>query len=413
MVDDRRRLSRCPAAAWCVVAVLLAVAAGCGGERSAADTTTRPERRSPGVAVEVGESVAPPTPVGPAAGSPLDQLDRDAGISVELSDGSIMWLFGDTAITEPDGGLRFFVIGTAAWAPADQPTVTQDHMDPSGSPVAFATPTADFPGCPADIPVSGMWPASAVTYRVGGLDRIVVWLENICLGDAARGTGVGMSVAELWYDPAHPPVGEPVTARILNQRLFPRRGFGLAATLGDDHDAYVYSCDAPMEGGWPTEYGPCYVAQVGLEEVHDPSAYRVWSHDGSWQPLIVADPAPLELPSAELTRRFPAGSVSVVRDPSLGGYVMVYSPWPVRSTELEVRVSASPQGPWSEPSPVAIEGCQDAVGGTEYNCYAATAQPAFSEPGLLGVGYYDRAVATAPVRGTYFVATVPVALHQG
>jgi hypothetical protein len=411
MVDDRRRLTRRTVTAWCAVAVLLVVSAGCGGERSAADTTARPAesdttaRPEP---VEVGESVASPTPVGPAAGTPLEQIDRDAGISVELADGSIMWLFGDTAITERDGGLRFFVIGTAAWAPADQPTVTQDHIDRTGSPVAFATPTADFPPCPADIPVSGMWPASAVTYRVGGRERIVVWLENICLGDASRGVGVGMSVAELWYDPANPPAGEPVTARILNQRLFPRRGFGLAAVLGDDHDVYTYSCDAPMAGGWPTEYGPCYVARVDLDQVHDPSAYRVWSDGGSWERLIAAHPAPLDMPSSEPTRRFPAGSVSVVEDPTVGGYVMVYSPWPVRSNEFEVRVADHPQGPWSEPSAVALDGCNDVIAGTEYNCYAATAQPAFSAPGTLGVGYYDRAVASDPVRGTYFMTTVPV-----
>jgi hypothetical protein len=340
----------------------------------------------------------------------LAGIDRDAGISVRLSDGSVMWFFGDTAIHNPDGTLKFFVIGTAAWAPADQPTVTRDHVDPAGRPVVFASPTADFPPCPADIPVRGMWPASAVTYRVGSRDRIVVWMENICLGDAARGVGVGTSVAEVWYDPAHPPIDEPVTATMLNQRLFPRRGFGLAATLGDGdgHDAYVYGCAAPMAGGAPSEYGPCQVAKVDLDQVADPSKYRVWSVDASWAPLLTAEPAPLDMPSPDPVRRYPAGSVSVSLDPAADRYVMVYSPWPVRSTELELRFADRPEGPWTEPTPVPLDGCRDTAGGTDYYCYAATSQPAFSAPGQLGVGYYDRMVAPDPVRGSYFVTTVPV-----
>jgi hypothetical protein len=178
---------------------------------------------------------------------------------------------------------------------------------------------------------------------------------------------------------------------------------------GGDDDAYVYSCDAPEAGGPPEDYGPCHVAKVGLDEVADPSRYRVWSVDGSWKPLITAEPRAMEMPAENPARRYPAGSLSVSRDPAAGGYVMVYSPWPARTTELEVRVAADPQGPWGEPSPVALDGCRDTFAGVEYYCYAATAQPAFSEPGRLGLGYYDRAISSGPVRGTYYVATVPVA----
>ena len=328
---QRRRPLRQQVATWAAVA-LLAVAAGCGRDPVGATSVTAPA--APTGAVSVTGLPATPTPVGPAAGTPLAGIDRDAGISVRLSDGSVMWFFGDSAIHNPDDSLKFFVIGTAAWAPAAVPTVTRDHVLPNGWPVKFATPTVGFPSCPTDIPVKGMWPSSAVSYRVGKRDRIVVWLENICLGDGGKEVGVGASVAEVWYDPAHPPANQPVVARILNQQLFPRRGFGLAATLGDHHDAYVYSCDAPAAGGWPTQYGPCHVARVDLDHVADPADYRVWSRDGSWKRLVIAKPAPMDMPASDVTTRFPAASVSVTKDPAAGRYVMAYSPWPVRSVEV-------------------------------------------------------------------------------
>jgi hypothetical protein len=114
------------------------------------------------------------------------------------------------------------------------------------------------------------------------------------------------------------------------------------------------------------------------------------------------------MPSSDAAWRYPAGSVSVSEDPAAGRYVMVYSPWPVKSTELEVRFADRPEGPWTEPTPVPLAGCQDSSGGTTYYCYAATTQPAFSTAGQLGIGYYDRMIADAPVRGSYYVTTVPV-----
>jgi len=403
----RARLAR-----WGVALAALAIVGGCGDDGPAVDSAapagTSATAVAPVGAVTVDGPPAPPTPVGPSAGSPLAGIDRDAGISVKLSDGSVMWLFGDTAIKELNGRLRFFVIGTAAWAPADQPTVTRDFVGPSGQPTAFATPTADFPACPPGAPVAGMWPASAVAHRVGDRDRIVVWLENICLGDGTRGFGVGTSVAEVWYDPAHPPDGEQITAKILNQRLFPRRGFGLAATLGDHDDAYVYTCDARLDAKFPTEFGPCQVAVVDLDQVADPSKYRVWSGGDSWVPITNARATELAMPSSDPVHQYPIGSVSVSRDPASGRYVMVYSPWPGVSNEMAVRFSARPEGPWTEPSVVKLDGCHDTVAGASYYCYAASSQPSFSEPGRLGLGYYDRSIATGLLRGSYMVTTVPI-----
>ena len=70
---------------------------------------------------------------------------------------------------------------------------------------------------------------------------------------------------------------------------------------------------------------------------------------------------------------------------------MVYSPWPGFSDRAAVRVARQPQGPWTAPVEVRFAECDETVRGEAKVCYGATAQPAFSAPGILGLGYYDQA----------------------
>ena len=115
---------------------------------------------APKVAVRVQGTATEVERVRPPENHPLATIDRDAGISVELRDGSMLWLFGDTAARDDAGQISYFVIGSASWAPADHPSQTQDYADPStGAPVALAVPTSDFPACPQPSQKQGMWPA--------------------------------------------------------------------------------------------------------------------------------------------------------------------------------------------------------------------------------------------------------------
>ncbi|MCZ7628087.1 MAG: glutamate--tRNA ligase family protein [Microthrixaceae bacterium] len=75
---------------------------------------------------------------------------------------------------------------------------------------------------------------------------------------------------------------------------------------------------------------------------------------------------------------------------------MVYSPFPGFTDRVEVRVAETPVGPFTDPVTVVLPGCHDTTGGVEYLCYAGTAQPSLSEPGLLGIGYYDQLVTPSP-----------------
>jgi len=377
-----------------------------GGTSTTVATTTAPASTVPAGGAEpsgfVPGTLGEPQRVGPAPGSELDGIDRDAGISVRLRDDSTLWLFGDTARANDDGSLAYFVIGTAAWARPGSPTVTVDYAS-GGVPVAFATPIAGFPPCPGEAPVPGMWPSSAVVQPVGNLDRVIVWMENICLGSTIRGAARGMAVAEWFYDPTAPPTDLPIQGRILNQTLFPQRSFGLASVVDGD-GAITYSCTAPEQGGAPDAYGPCTAARVSLDDVANPSAYRTWDGSGWNGDVLTAQPLVVEADGAG--PQYPAGSFSIVADASLHRYVMVYSPWPGYSDALQIRTSATPTGPWSAPTTVPLPGCSDQIGTSTFWCYAAAVQPIFSRSGQLGVGWYDRRVSSGPVRGSYVVATL-------
>lgn len=377
------------------------------------------------VTLEVHGPAADPTPVRPSLDHALATIDRDAGVSAVLRDGSVLWLFGDTAARNEDGTVRYFVIGTGAWASADAPTVTQDAVDPTnGEPVVLAMPTADFPMCPQPSQRQGMWPASAVVQHVGSLDRVVIWLENVCLGgDTGAGPVLddeGMAVAEWWYDPADPPLDRAVTATVLNQRLFVDRSYGMAAALFDgqgsdggegsgDH-IDTYSCDTPAKDAAPTDkYGPCTVARTNFDEVADPASYDPWIGDGFGAGGVAA---PIKLPAGSWMP-YPVGGFTVTHDAVIGAYVMAYSPWPGSTEVMEVRVAADPLGPWSSPVTIHLPGCDDHIGSRQFGCYAASAQPAFSTPGHLGIGYYDSLVSTFPTRGAYQVSSVSISVRNG
>jgi hypothetical protein len=101
------------------------------------------------------------TPVEPPAGNPLNPARRDAGVSVRLSDGSVMWFFGDTSERSSAGIVRYFVNNTATWATADDPAVTLDAVGLADEPFEFMTQAHNF--CETSIywkPI--YWPEAAV-----------------------------------------------------------------------------------------------------------------------------------------------------------------------------------------------------------------------------------------------------------
>jgi len=97
--------------------------------------------------------------VAPAVDHPLHLMERDGGISVELTDGSTLWLFGDTTDDTTGLNMSYFVNNTAASASADAPTTTRDVA--ANEPVRFAAPPAGT--CAgSDFSDAALWPESTV-----------------------------------------------------------------------------------------------------------------------------------------------------------------------------------------------------------------------------------------------------------
>ncbi len=364
---------------------------------------------SAGSVPSLGTSGSPAwtAPVGPPAGHPLVGVDRDAGVSVSLRDGSLLWLFGDSSAVDANGSLRYFVNNTAAWAAPGALTATRDGS--SGSqPVQFVSPGPGFPACPADAPRSAMWPMSAVVVAEGPRDRVNVLMGNVCLGEALRIVPMGVSVATWVYDPAAPPVDLPVTGTVVNQTLFgaDEPQWGTAAVVAGDGLAYAYACAFPPDGGLPDQYGPCHVARVAPDRLADRSAWRFWAGGSTWSanPASVVE---LVMPPGPDGTSPPLPGFSVKFDATQGVYVMAYSPWPGFTDRIQVRVATAPTGPWTAPVEVNLPGCADTVTGTGFYCYAGTTQPSFSEPGLLGLGYYDQRLRVDSAGGQYLTVKVP------
>lgn len=375
-----------------------------------------PSAGSPGAATSS-------TPVGPAAGSQLDGMDRDGGVSVSLRDGSTLWLFGDTSAVDSAGNLKYFVNNTAAWAPPGAPAVTRDAVA-AGRPVQFADPGTVF-ACPPARPTKALWPMSAVVTPSGPNDVVTAFFGEVCMGEGFLNVeGHGVSVVTWTYVPSAPPDGTPVRGTLVAQNLFPSDlPYGSAAVAVADAAAgsgdagwfvYGYRCSTPQGAGpfWPDQYGPCTVGRVPVASVGDRSAWRFWNGSG-WS--VDAGAAAPVLAGGGSDPAIPVAAFTVTRDPVLGAYVMVYSPWPGFIDRVYVRVASSPVGPWSLPTPIQLPGCHDTIGSTGYWCYAGTAQPRFSSSSAgvtsIGIGWYDQLASSTPVRGQYRAASVPFSVR--
>lgn len=365
------------------------------------------------VAVGTGGAAQNPTWVAPPAGNTLRYTSRDAGVSVTLRDGSTMWFFGDTSETDKIGNLKYFLHNTAAWASAGSPTVTRDAVKAGGTPYQFvdATHTCSSPGTPKP----ALWPESAVAVpQADGNDRVLVFMSKVCLGTSFLDIQAkGMALVELTYDPQSPPVDQRIQGTVTKADLFGvAHPYGRAAVLGEDGDTiYTYECGQFDSANWAAPR-PCTVGRVPFASRTNPGSWTYWTGtagddfaDEAYWSANQALATGVESPTGS-TVAAPVSAFTITRDAVHGVYVMVYSPFPGFTDRVEVRVAETPVGPFTDPVTVVLPGCHDTTGGVEYLCYAGTAQPSLSKPGLLGIGYYDQLVTPSPKRGQYMVVTV-------
>ncbi len=349
--------------------------------------------------------------VAPSQGHPLRDAERDAGVSVELSDGSVMWFFGDTLARDSVGNVEYFVNNTAAWASAGAPTVTRDGTV-GNNPVQFVSPPPGM--CDgAQFPTAALWPESAVAVpQGGGTDKVLVFASKVCLGTNVLDIEArGMALVELDYDSSSPPVDTPVTGAVTQANLFDATDpYGRGAVLdADETTIYTYQCGR-FDPADTSDWGPCNVGRVDFVDRTVPANWEYWdggdwTSDASWV-ASAASAAPIESPTgSDVT--VPVAAFTVTYDAAHNAWLMVYSPWPGFTDRVEVRVADTPVGPFSDPVTVYLPGCNDTTGGVAYYCYAGTAQPKLSSTGLLGVGYYDQLISVATLRAQYVTVTVP------
>ncbi|MGI9579100.1 MAG: hypothetical protein ACR2OH_12945 [Microthrixaceae bacterium] len=362
------------------------------------------------LSVGTAGTTSDPTRVAPPSGHPLELADRDAGVSVELRDGSLLWFFGDTLQKDSVGTTTYFVNNTAAWAAAGSPTVTRDAVDGSQpyqfveSPHSCSDPT---------YPNEAIWPESAVAVpQPDGTDKVLVFASKVCLGtEFLQIEAQGMALVEYTYDPADPPIEEQIEGELTQDDLFGVTDpYGRGAVLDDDDSTiYTYQCGrfTPLD---QSDWGPCNVGRVDFGDRRDPAEWEFWdggdwADDASWSD-DPDDAAAIESYSGDDVVS-PVAAFTLTFDATHGYWLMVYSPWPGFTDRVEVRVADSPVGPFTDPVTVVLPGCDNTTGGVTYRCYAGTAQPKLSESGMLGVGYYDQLITAAPLRGQYLTVTVP------
>ena len=344
-------------------------------------------------------------PVGPAADHPLNEIERDAGISVPLVDGSTLWLFGDSSEWTADGRLRYFINNTAAWASADAPTVTRDGVLPNTRPALFAEPPPGI--CDAsEFWKAALWPESAVAIaQDDGTDRVVVFMSKVCLGSEWLAfENVGYALAEYRYDPADPPIDRPIRGVITQPDLWPSsQGYGRALLQGPDDSLYGYWC-----GEFPDDWTSCSVARVTPETAADPMAWRFWN-GGDWTDpdawtSVESDAVAMKLPGDQ-QYPLPIASFGVTYADDFDAYLMVYSPWPGFSRRAAVRASETPVGPWTESIDISLPGCVGEVSGLQVHCYAVTPQMELCDKDMFAGGYFDMACDDG--RARYFTFEVP------
>lgn len=354
--------------------------------------------------VAVTGSPARTTAVEPESGHPLAAARRDAGVSVELSDDSVMWFFGDTSQRDSDGALVYFVNNTAAWATDTDPAVTLDAAADNGEPIEFITPSEDF--CRThEYPKPVYWPESAVSVpQPDGTDRISLFVSKICVGTGYFSyEGVGMAVVEVIYDPRDPPAGRQLIGKVVAPDVATvAEPYGRASLVGPDGLVYLYHCGSLIDS-----HETCATARVPADSISDGSSWRYWNggewtDPGSWSADSSAA-APLALPGND---GVPIAAFTTDYDDDIDAFVMVYSPAPVYCERIAVRLATGPVGPWTPSVEVVLPGCNDQIGDDAFACYAATAQPAFNQPGELGLGYFDQFVADSSGNSEYYACTV-------
>lgn len=356
---------------WSFALIAAAVFAACGNPDDATPVT--PVDAAPQIDGTGSDGAPPDAMRGPVTGTgrawpEADALfhrgdprwlGADAAYSVDLGDGRILWMFGDT-----------FVATSAALTRSEARIVRntvaiQDGRDPvvaSFAPVwrtdASAVPAPFFPG----VGDRWHWPGGGVRLPDG---RLVIFLgvfrPTPGQGFGFAGDGWRLAIID---DPAGAPAGWTVRLVEPPAQAVPAT-VGVAAALVGDH---VVALATGTGSTRPTYLARWPVAALGAGQL---DAVEWWD-GGAWVAAAGLTGAP--------ATAFPDGTseASLHHDPALERWLVTASHG-FGATTLAVREAPRLDGPWTAPVDVFTPA---ESGGTRPFVYAGKAHPELTAPGL-------------------------------
>lgn len=327
----------------------------------------------------------------------------DGSTSIDLGDGRVLWLFGDTWIGRVDDGRHAggsgIVRNTAATHPLGLgPPAPEDAVffagprDGKGRPTSWLRPDAGTEEEPTGIRDGGwLWPLTGlVAPAADGSPRLALFWRHMDSrpeeGDHGIWdfTTVG-GVLAIVDDP-----GQPVEEWRPRQARLPQSVGAHEAGLGRPEVAWGAAVamwrkprPSPLDSVYV--YGlrergdgrkDLVVARVAAGDLEDPGKWEY--HGGAgWSPSPSSARPVAEDVGAELT-------VDWMRMGGRPMLVMVHHA-PMLSPEIQVRFAEYPEGPWTEPVE-AFRAPGVAVGGARF-AYGAKGHGALSEPQEYLVSY--------------------------
>ncbi len=301
------------------------------------------------------------------AGKPAGELDvvfqresgwtgADGDFSVPLSRDTTLWLFGDTWVGEIKDGRRTNTTlvnnSVALQRIGEQPKFFYGSKT-NGHPAAFVTP-ADQRGY--------FWPFHGL--RTG--DGLHLFLEQVENVPGPAGGAFNFRMAATWHALVSNPDDPPPAWRIAQVKL-PFGEFGPDGDImwgswlmrnGDF--VYIYGLDSRKVGG--KKQSALVAARVAEQHLGEFKEWRFYAN-GSWQ----SDPQKL----SPLCAGFPT-EFSISYLPGVGKFAAVYMEKAI-SGKIQLRLAATPIGPWGEPS--LIYECPEQSWPEKVFCYSAKAHP--------------------------------------
>ena len=300
----------------------------------------------------------------------------DGAYSAVLNDSEIAWFFGDTWIGQIKDGRH--VNATLI----NNSVAIQSGRSPAGAKIDFYFGQAGD-GSPAALmrPADGrgwFWIFDGVM-TAKGLYLFLIQVERTAGEDVFDFKVIGGWLGHV-ENPAELPTAWQVRQSRIPWSKFSDSGGILwgSAVLQIDNNLYIYGTveDAGDAGGRKH----MILARAPVSALDDYSRWRFYA-DGNWVPEFKK--------ASRLSDNMPH-EYSVTYLPALKQYVVVYSRDGL-SKDILARLSAQPQGPWSDP--FRIFQCPEAAWDDSIFCYAAKAHAILSPaPDQLIITYVANSV---------------------